>query len=78
MYQQRDPLSLGWLDENRRPEVRAWIRRQLVGKMGKDYSFDVRRCFRVHPVRRIYSSRCCRNFRSSTTPGSSAKMSISS
>ena len=34
---------LGWLDENRRPEVRAWIRRQLVGKMGKDYSFDVRR-----------------------------------
>ncbi len=35
---------LGWLDENRRPEVRAWIRKQLVGKMGKDYSFDVRRC----------------------------------
>ena len=34
--------KLGWLDENRRPEVRAWIRRQLVGKMGKDYSFDVR------------------------------------
>ncbi|KAI0290051.1 phospholipid methyltransferase-domain-containing protein [Russula brevipes] len=32
--------SLGWLDEKRRPEVRAWIRRQLVGKMGKDYSFD--------------------------------------
>jgi phosphatidylethanolamine N-methyltransferase len=33
---------LGWLDQNRRPEVRAWIRKQLVGKMGKDYSFDVR------------------------------------
>lgn len=32
----------GWLDETRRPEARAWIRRQLVGKMGKDYSFDVR------------------------------------
>ena len=34
--------KLGWLDQERRPEVRAWIRRQLVGKMGKDYSFDVR------------------------------------
>ena len=33
---------LGWLDEKRRPEARAWIRRQLIGKMGKDYSFDVR------------------------------------
>ena|SRR6266850_4402567 len=33
---------LGWLDQDRRPEVRAWIRKQLVGKMGKDYSFDVR------------------------------------
>jgi len=32
--------KLGWLDQERRPEVRAWIRRQLVGKMGKDYSFD--------------------------------------
>ncbi|KAI9463938.1 phosphatidylethanolamine N-methyltransferase [Russula earlei] len=31
---------LGWLDKKRRPAVRAWIRRQLVGKMGKDYSFD--------------------------------------
>jgi phosphatidylethanolamine N-methyltransferase len=38
----RTVQRLGWLDENRRPEVRAWIRRQLVGKMGKDYSFDVR------------------------------------
>lgn len=33
---------LGWLDQKRRPEVRAWISRQLIGKMGKDYSFDVR------------------------------------
>jgi len=31
----------GWLDQERRPLVRAWIRKQLVGKMGKDYSFDV-------------------------------------
>lgn len=36
----RTVQRLGWLDEDRRPEVRAWIRRQLVGKMGKDYSFD--------------------------------------
>lgn len=34
--------KLGWLDQERRPLVRAWIRKQLVGKMGKDYSFDVR------------------------------------
>lgn len=33
--------KLGWLDQERRPLVRAWIRQQLVGKMGKDYSFDV-------------------------------------
>jgi phosphatidylethanolamine N-methyltransferase len=33
--------KLGWLDQERRPLVRAWIRKQLVGKMGKDYSFDV-------------------------------------
>ncbi|KAI0262700.1 phospholipid methyltransferase-domain-containing protein [Gloeopeniophorella convolvens] len=36
----REVHKLGWLDENRRPHVRAWIRKQLVGKMGKDYSFD--------------------------------------
>ena len=33
---------LGWLDERRRPHIRNWIRDQLAGKMGKDYSFDVR------------------------------------
>lgn len=38
----REVQRLGWLDENRRPLVREWIRNQLVGKMGKDYSFDVR------------------------------------
>lgn len=37
----REVQRLGWLDGKRRPEVREWIRRQLVGKMGKDYSFDV-------------------------------------
>ncbi|KAL0057796.1 phosphatidylethanolamine N-methyltransferase [Marasmius tenuissimus] len=36
----RQVQSRGWLDEKRRPKVREWIRRQLVGKMGKDYSFD--------------------------------------
>ncbi|KIY68946.1 phosphatidylethanolamine N-methyltransferase [Cylindrobasidium torrendii FP15055 ss-10] len=30
----------GWLDGERRPEMRQWIRNQLVGKMGKDYEFD--------------------------------------
>jgi phosphatidylethanolamine N-methyltransferase len=32
---------LGWLDEQRCPRIRNWIRDQLAGKMGKDYSFDV-------------------------------------
>ncbi|KAJ3742832.1 phospholipid methyltransferase-domain-containing protein [Lentinula detonsa] len=32
--------KFGWLDEKRRPEVRNWVRAQLAGKMGKDYSFD--------------------------------------
>jgi phosphatidylethanolamine N-methyltransferase len=30
----------GWLDSTRRPKVRDWIKRQLSGKMGKDYGFD--------------------------------------
>ena len=38
----REVQRRGWLDEKRRPEVRNWIRQQLAGKMGKDYSFDVR------------------------------------
>jgi phosphatidylethanolamine N-methyltransferase len=37
----REVRRLGWLDEKRRPAVKNWIRAQLVGKMGKDYSFDV-------------------------------------
>lgn len=37
----RKVQKLGWLDEERKPAVRKWIRRQLADKMGKDYSFDV-------------------------------------
>ncbi|EMD30910.1 hypothetical protein CERSUDRAFT_145741 [Gelatoporia subvermispora B] len=36
----REVQRLGWLDEKRMPEIRNWIRKQLAGKMGKDYSFD--------------------------------------
>ncbi|KAJ7042973.1 phosphatidylethanolamine N-methyltransferase [Mycena alexandri] len=36
----REVQKLGWLDPSRRPRVRNWIKAQLVGKMGKDYSFD--------------------------------------
>ncbi len=38
----REIQRLGWLDEKRKPEMRQWIKKQLTGKMGKDYSFDVR------------------------------------
>lgn len=31
----------GWLDEEKCPKIRNWIKSQLQGKMGKDYSFDV-------------------------------------
>jgi phosphatidylethanolamine N-methyltransferase len=59
---------LGWLDQNRRPEVRAWIRRQLVGKMGKDYSFDVRPFIHVvSSMPRLTAP--YRNFLWNTTPG---------
>ncbi|KAF9559021.1 phosphatidylethanolamine N-methyltransferase [Agrocybe pediades] len=37
---EREVQRLGWLDEKRCPKIREWIRKQLVGKMGKDYSFD--------------------------------------
>ncbi|KAF8999874.1 phospholipid methyltransferase-domain-containing protein [Cyathus striatus] len=36
----REVQRLGWLDEKRCPGMRKWIRNQLQGKMGKDYSFD--------------------------------------
>ncbi|PVF99622.1 hypothetical protein CPB86DRAFT_783511 [Serendipita vermifera] len=29
-----------WFDEEKRPKVRAWLRKQLEYKMGKDYKFD--------------------------------------
>lgn len=38
----REVQRLGWLDEKREPAIRGWIGKQLAGKMGKDYSFDVR------------------------------------
>jgi phosphatidylethanolamine N-methyltransferase len=37
----REVQRLGWLDGERHPRVRKWIGEQLVGKMGKDYEFDV-------------------------------------
>ncbi|KAM6490993.1 phosphatidylethanolamine N-methyltransferase [Amanita muscaria] len=36
----KEVQRLAWLDEDRCPRVRNWIRDQLAGKMGKDYSFD--------------------------------------
>lgn len=38
----KEVQRLGWLDEKRQPEIRHWIGQQLAGKMGKDYSFEVR------------------------------------
>jgi len=53
---EKEVQRLGWLDESRRPAVRAWIRAQLVGKMGKDYSFDVRAyCFFMRMISPIFS-----------------------
>jgi len=37
----REVQRRGWLDEERRPDVRRWIKNELQGKMGGDYSFDV-------------------------------------
>jgi phosphatidylethanolamine N-methyltransferase len=39
----REVQRRGWMNETTHPAMRNWIKRQLVGKMGKDYSFDVRR-----------------------------------
>ena len=39
----REVQKRGWLDGSKRPEVRAWIRKQLSVKMGCDYDFDVSR-----------------------------------
>lgn len=37
----REVQKRAWLDQDKRPRMRAWIKSQLQGKMGKDYSFDV-------------------------------------
>lgn len=37
----REVKKRGWMDKSRRPEVASWIQKQLEGKMGKDYDFDV-------------------------------------
>lgn len=60
----------GWLDPARRPAVRNWIRKQLQGKMGADYKFDVRggSLSRLNTLTCAYSRTC----RSSITPGSSS------
>jgi phosphatidylethanolamine N-methyltransferase len=62
--------KLGWLDQERCPLVRDWIRKQLVGKMGKDYSFDVRSQTPIAYVLPRLTT-YCRNFHSSITPGCS-------
>lgn len=45
----KEVQRLGWLDAKRKPEIRNWIKKQLIGKMGKDYSFDVC-CFFVYQI----------------------------
>ena len=47
----REVQRRGWLDEAKRPLVYKWIREQLQGKMGKDYSFDVSSCTHPHFLR---------------------------
>jgi phosphatidylethanolamine N-methyltransferase len=37
----REVQRRAWLDGEKRPKMRAWIKSQLRGKMGADYSFDV-------------------------------------
>jgi phosphatidylethanolamine N-methyltransferase len=63
----KEVRRLGWLDEKRRPTVRSWIRKQLVGKMGNDYSFDVGLDFSSIS---LDISRHSMNFRWSIIPGS--------
>ena len=31
----------GWFDKQKNPQTRAWLKRQLVVKMGSDYNFEV-------------------------------------
>lgn len=58
----REIQRLGWLDRNRKPAMRNWIRAQLAIKMGKDYSFDVGDD-RAWLDRVLIGSVPCRNFR---------------
>ena len=47
----REVQRRAWLDEEKRPRFRAWIKNQLQGRMGKDYSFDVsiyKQCLPFH------------------------------
>jgi phosphatidylethanolamine N-methyltransferase len=60
----------GWLDAERRPAVREWIRKQLAGKMGKDYSFDVSTVCVLCSVQLLTLNN--RNCPWSTTPGCSS------
>lgn len=62
----REVQRRGWLDEEKRPLVREWIKEQLVGKMGKDYSFDVRLFVTTEPWEILRNTRICL---SSTIPG---------
>lgn len=61
----REIQRLGWLDEKRKPEMRQWIKRQLTGKMGKDYSFDVRHrsCRMSHELQMCLPTSMNRNCR---------------
>jgi len=49
----KEVQRLGWLDATRRPAMRDWIQQQLVGKMGKDYSFDVGLTRRLKTTRQL-------------------------
>ena len=62
----REVQRRGWLDQEKRPLVREWIKKQLVGKMGKDYSFDVRSLPRSSPCMFLKFTRI---YPSNTIPG---------
>lgn len=76
----REVQRLGWLDEKRKPEMRQWIKHQLAGKMGKDYSFDVRylSLSPSHDQHSSYPRAINRNCRWNTTHGSSSVSSLTS
>lgn len=65
----REIQRLGWLDPDRKPAMRNWIRAQLAGKMGKDYSFDVGFFGSEMYLSALSLILSSRNFRWSTTLG---------